>query len=67
MENTKFTLGIPPFGGHFGEFLHFGGVKGGLRCGSHFKDPFLWGLLLHKQEPSSMSTPRRTLKSSLYI
>jgi len=60
MENAEFTLGIPPFGSHFGEFLDFGGIKGGLGCGSHFKHPFLWGPLLHKQGPSSMSTPRRT-------
>jgi hypothetical protein len=60
MENAEFTLGIPPFGGHFGEFLNFSGIKGGLVNGIHFKHPFLWEALLHKQGPSSMSTPRRT-------
>ncbi|MCB1431896.1 MAG: hypothetical protein KDK75_05470, partial [Alphaproteobacteria bacterium] len=55
------AIGVPPFGGHAGEFLDFGGVEAGRSC-SHVVGPlYLLSRLLHKRSPSSMSTPRRTL------
>ncbi len=36
MQHPEFTFGVPPFGGHAGEFLDFRGIEGGGE-GCHVK------------------------------